>query len=111
MFDIGAPELLLCIIIAVLVIGPKDLPAALRLAGRWVARGRGVMRQFRTGFDDMVREAEMEEMEKKWAAENARIMAESADSPQMKAIEAPAMDDSAPVKPDIADDPAKDGSP
>lgn len=95
MFDIGAPELLLCVCIAILVIGPKDLPAALRLAGRWVARGRGVMRQFRSGFDDMVREAEMEEMEKKWAEKNAQIMRDSAENPPMQQIEV-----AAPAAPD-----------
>lgn len=83
MFDIGASEMLLCAIIAILVIGPKDLPGALRTAGRWVAKGRSLTRQFRSGFDAMVREAEMEEMERKWAEQNARIMREHADAPPM----------------------------
>jgi sec-independent protein translocase protein TatB len=62
--------------VALLVIGPKDLPRVLRTVGKWVGKARGVASQFRSGFDDMVREAELEDMEKKWAAENARIMAE-----------------------------------
>ncbi len=79
MFDIGASELLVIVIVAVLVIGPKDLPLALRTAGRWIGKVRRVSTQFRTGFDAMVREAEMEDMEKKWKEQNARIMAEHPD--------------------------------
>ena len=67
---------LLVAVVALIVIGPKDLPRAMRLLGHWVGRARGIARQFRSGFDDMVREAELAEMEKKWAAENERIMAE-----------------------------------
>jgi len=78
MFDIGASELLVIVIVAVLVIGPKDLPLALRTAGRWIGKVRRVSAQFRTGFDAMVREAEMEDMEKKWKEQNAKIMADSA---------------------------------
>lgn len=77
MFDIAPTELLLVAIVALLVIGPKDLPKAMRFVGHWVGRARGVARQFRSGFDAMVREAELAEMEKKWAEENARIMREN----------------------------------
>ncbi len=80
MFDIGAPEILLIAIVAIIVIGPKDLPMALRYAGKWVGKARGMMREFRSGFDSMVREAEMDEMEKKWAENNARIMRETPDT-------------------------------
>ena len=76
MFDIGATELLVIIIVAVIVIGPKDLPLALRTAGRWMGKIRRVSGHFRSGIDAMIREAEMEEMEKKWREQNARIMAE-----------------------------------
>ena len=76
MFDIAPSELLLVAFVALIVIGPKDLPKALRVAGYWVGKARGVARQFRQGFDTMVREAELEEMEKRWAAENERIMRE-----------------------------------
>jgi sec-independent protein translocase protein TatB len=76
MFDIASTELLLVAVVALVVIGPKDLPKVMRFVGQWVGRARGVARHFRAGFDEMVRQAELEEMEKKWAAENARIMAE-----------------------------------
>lgn len=78
MFDVAPTEFLLVAVVALLVIGPKDLPKAMRVVGYWVGRMRGVARQFRSGFDSMVREAELEEMEKRWAAENERIMREHA---------------------------------
>jgi sec-independent protein translocase protein TatB len=79
MFDIGPTELLLIVVVAVIVIGPKDLPLALRTAGRWIGRLRKVSGQFRAGFDAMVREAEMQELEEKWKAQNEKIMREHPD--------------------------------
>ena len=76
MLDIAPTELLLVALVALVVIGPKDLPRVMRVVGQWVGRARGVARQFRSGFDEMVRQAELDEMEKKWAAENERIMRE-----------------------------------
>jgi sec-independent protein translocase protein TatB len=78
MFDIGAAELLVIIIVAVLVIGPKDMPLAMRTAGRWIGKVRRVSSHFRTGIDAMVREAELEDMEKKWRAQNEEIMRRTA---------------------------------
>jgi sec-independent protein translocase protein TatB len=77
MFDIGAAELLVIIIVAVIVIGPKDLPLAMRVAGRWIGKMRRISAHFRSGIDTMVREAELEDMEKKWKAQNEEIMRRS----------------------------------
>jgi sec-independent protein translocase protein TatB len=75
-------ELLVIIVVAVVVIGPKDMPLALRTAGRWIARIRRVSNHFRSGLEAMIREAEMEEMEQKWAEQNEKIMREhSPDAP------------------------------
>ncbi|OAN57133.1 Sec-independent protein translocase protein TatB [Sphingomonas sp. TDK1] len=74
MFDIAPSEFLLVAIVALVFIGPKDLPRAMHFVGKWVGRARGVARQFRSGLDSMVREAELAELEKQWAAENERIM-------------------------------------
>jgi sec-independent protein translocase protein TatB len=76
MFDIASSEFLLVMLIALVVIGPKDLPKVLRVVGKWVGKARGVAAQFRSGFDEMVRQSELEEMEQKWKAENERIMRE-----------------------------------
>jgi sec-independent protein translocase protein TatB len=78
MFDIAPSELLVVGVVALIAIPPKDLPKAMRIAGQWIGRARGLARQFRSGFDEMIREAELAEMEKKWAAENERIMREHA---------------------------------
>jgi len=75
MFDIAPSEFLLIAIVAIVVIGPKDLPLALRTAGRWIAKVRRVSNHFRSGIETMIREAEMEEMERKWREQNAAIMA------------------------------------
>jgi len=88
MFDIAPSELMLVGTVALVVIGPKDLPKAMRFVGQWVGKARGMARHFRSGVDEMVRQAEMEEMEKTWAAENARIMAEHPPVPPEEADDA-----------------------
>ncbi|WP_294261607.1 Sec-independent protein translocase protein TatB [uncultured Sphingomonas sp.] len=97
MLDFNMSEMMVVAIVALLVIGPKDLPKAMRFVGYWVGRARGVARQFRSGFDAMVREAELAEMEKKWADENARIMREHPPEPaaQPVALEGPPAPDDA----------------
>jgi sec-independent protein translocase protein TatB len=98
MLDVAPQELLMVALVALVVIGPKDLPKTLRVIGQWVGRARGVARQFRSGFDTMVREAELEEMEKRWAEENARIMKEhSAGTQAGSATTDPAAGEAAPV--------------
>ncbi len=86
MFDIGSSEFLLIVIVALVVIGPKDLPRALYKVGQIVGKARGMARHFRTGIDAMVREVELEELEKKWSAQNQRILDEH---PQTEALPAP----------------------
>ncbi len=79
MFDIAPTELLLIVIVAIVVIGPKDLPLALRTAGRWIGKVRKVSGHFRSGIETMIREAELEEMEQKWREQNEKIMREHPD--------------------------------
>jgi sec-independent protein translocase protein TatB len=86
MFDIASSELLLVVLVALLVIGPKDLPKALRVVGKWVGKARGVAAHFRSGFDEMVRQSEIEELEKKWKAENERIMREHPADPRAEVL-------------------------
>jgi sec-independent protein translocase protein TatB len=77
MFDVSSSEFLLVMVIALVVIGPKDLPKVLRFVGKWMGKARAVAAQFRSGLDDMVRQSELEELEKKWKSENERIMAQT----------------------------------
>lgn len=61
-FDIGWPELLLIGVVALVVIGPKDLPRALRVAGYWLRKARTLSREFQGSVEQMIRDAELEEM-------------------------------------------------
>lgn len=79
MFDVGYSELLLVAIVTLLVVGPKELPNLLRQVGRWTGKARAMARHFRSGFDTMIREAEIEEMNKQWASHNQAIMASTPD--------------------------------
>jgi len=74
MFGIDSSELFVIGLVALLVIGPARLPHAMKTVGQWVAKGRAMTRHVRTGFDAMVREAELEEMQKAWAKHNEAIM-------------------------------------
>lgn len=78
MFDVGPSELLLIVVVAVVVIGPKDLPRVLYKLGQVIGQAKSMARHFRTGVDAMIREAELEELQKQWAKENERIMAATA---------------------------------
>ena len=100
MFGIDSTEFLVIVIIAVIVIGPKDLPRALYKVGQIVGKAQGMARHFRTGIDAMVREVELEELEKKWAAQNKRIMEEHPPSAVPAPDVLPAPDSAATPAPD-----------
>jgi sec-independent protein translocase protein TatB len=64
MFDIGWSELLLIAIVAIIVIGPKDLPAALRTFGKFTGRMKRMARDFQSQFNEAIREAELDTVAK-----------------------------------------------
>ncbi|MGZ2412179.1 sec-independent protein translocase protein TatB [Sphingomonas sp. F9_3S_D5_B_2] len=74
MFGVDSSELAVVAILALIFIGPKDLPRVMRTVGQWVAKVRGIARHFTSGIENMVREAELEELERKWREDNERIM-------------------------------------
>lgn len=76
MFDLSIWEIAVIGVVAVLVVGPKELPRALMTAGKWMRKFRSVTGSLRTGLDNMIRETEMKELEEKWAAQNKQIMAD-----------------------------------
>jgi len=76
MFGVDSSELAVVAILSLIFIGPKDLPKVMRTVGYWVGRIRGMARHFTAGIENMVREAELEEMEKRWREENERIMSD-----------------------------------
>ncbi len=64
MFDIGWPEIVVILIVALLVIGPRDLPKAFHTVGKWVRAARRVTADFQRHVDDMMRETELEDLRK-----------------------------------------------
>ena len=60
MFDIGGWEFLLIGVIAIVVIGPKDLPGTIRTVTGWIRRARSLASEFQSGLDDIAREADMD---------------------------------------------------
>ena len=104
MFGIDTSELLIVAVLALLFIGPKDLPRAMMMVGRWIGKVRGYARHFTAGIENVVREAELEEMEKSWRAENQRILAQfPADAQYPEPI--PAAPDGVPRTALFADEP------
>jgi sec-independent protein translocase protein TatB len=64
MFDIGWTELLVIAVVAIVVIGPKDLPRAMRTVGQWTTRVKRMAGDFQRQFNEAVREAELEDVKK-----------------------------------------------
>jgi sec-independent protein translocase protein TatB len=62
--SLGFQEILLLGILALVVVGPKDLPLLFRKLGRWTAKLRGMAQEFRTGFDELARQAELDELKR-----------------------------------------------
>lgn len=64
MFGIDSPELLVIAVVALVVIGPKELPGMLRSWGKWMAQMRGMASEFRGHVDEMVRQADIDDVKK-----------------------------------------------
>lgn len=64
MFDFSWSEILLIGVVALVVIGPKDLPRVLRTVGQWTSRARAVAREFQFQLDQMVRDSELDDVRK-----------------------------------------------
>jgi len=62
--SLGFNEILILGILALVVVGPKDLPLLFRKLGKWTAKLRGMAQEFRTGFDELARQAELDELKR-----------------------------------------------
>jgi sec-independent protein translocase protein TatB len=62
--SLGFNEIIILGILALIVVGPKDLPLLFRKLGRWTAKLRGMAQEFRTGFDELARQAELDELKR-----------------------------------------------
>jgi sec-independent protein translocase protein TatB len=104
MLDLGWSEMAVIIMVALIVIGPKDLPRVAREIGRWSAKARSMAREFQRSLDDMAREAELQdikaELEKAGRTDVKKTIEDFVDPEReiTKALEAPAT----PAKPELA---------
>lgn len=64
MFDLGWSEILVIAVVGILVVGPKDLPRLMKTIGEWVAKARRMASHFQSGVDEMIRQAELEDLRK-----------------------------------------------
>ena len=64
MFDVSWTELLVIALVAIIVVGPKDLPRALRSVGRWTGKAKHMAREFQNQFNEALREAEIDTIRK-----------------------------------------------
>jgi sec-independent protein translocase protein TatB len=62
--DLSGYHIIILIVVALIVVGPKDLPRMLRKAGQFMGRMRGMANEFRASFDEMARQSELEELRK-----------------------------------------------
>lgn len=81
MFDIGWSEFLVIAVVALVVIGPKDLPRVLRTVGQWVRKARQIANEFQSSIEEMAREAELAELRKEIADANAKLVAPTSVTP------------------------------
>lgn len=64
MFDIGWTEIVTIVVLAVLIIGPKDLPKAMRGFAKMIGKAKAMMREFQSNIDEMIKDSELEEVKK-----------------------------------------------
>ncbi|HUE18751.1 MAG TPA: Sec-independent protein translocase protein TatB [Stellaceae bacterium] len=64
MFDFAWSEIALIAVVALVVIGPKDLPRVLKTAGFWVRKARGIAREFQGSLEQMVQDAELDDVKR-----------------------------------------------
>lgn len=63
--SIGWGEMLMLAVVAIVVVGPKELPRLMRVVGHWMGKARAAAREFQQAFDDLARESEVDEMRRK----------------------------------------------
>lgn len=76
MFDFSFGQIAILSIIILLVMGPKDLPRAIKAISEWTGKARGLAREFRSGLDDMVRESELKKVKEEMEAQARKAEAE-----------------------------------
>jgi sec-independent protein translocase protein TatB len=62
MFDLSWSHILIVLVVALVVVGPKDLPRLMHMIGKWLGKARTMADQFKKSFDEMSRQAELDEL-------------------------------------------------
>ena len=81
--EVGMSELVVIAIVALIVVGPKDLPVLLRRFGQFMAKLRGMASEFRSSFDEMARQTELDELRKEVDAMRRGQFADIAEQDQL----------------------------
>ncbi len=100
MFDIGWSEMVVVLMVAILVVGPKDLPRAIATMTKYLRKARAMAREFQTGLNDLAREAELEDLKKKVAETENSIKKQVEDAVDPTGSMQGMFDD---IKPEICD--------
>jgi sec-independent protein translocase protein TatB len=111
MFDIGWSELVVIAVVALIAIGPKELPGVLRMVGQWMGKARRMAAEFQGQFNEAMREADMADLKKSFdevrdatsGLTSGKLMTKLTDSlgepPKLEDLDKPAADKSAADKP------------
>ncbi len=124
MLDLGWSELLIIGVVALIVVGPKDLPKMLRALGQYAGRAKGIAREFQRSMDDAARQADIEELHEvkqglddmrsaqhKMQRDLSQSILDSSSKPDSKKPAVEKAGDGAVAEPAKADAPADDGTP
>lgn len=92
MFDVGWQELFIIMLVALVVVGPRELPRVLRTVTLWARRARQMAREFQDGLEDLAREADIADIKRKLEQEAETIVDHGRSIDPDKSIEAMARD-------------------
>jgi len=102
MIDLSWSHILIVLVVALVVVGPKDLPRLMHMLGRWMAKARAMADQFKKSFDEMSRQAELDELRREIEAlRNERPLAgieQTLHEPALPPDAAPRLETSAPAE-------------
>jgi sec-independent protein translocase protein TatB len=112
MIDLSWSHILIVLVVALVVVGPKDLPRLMHMLGRWMAKARAMADQFKKSFDEMSRQAELDELRREIdALRNERPLAgieQSLHESVLPSDAAPGIETSAP--PEMSPEPPHDAA-
>ena len=87
MLDLGWSELLVIAVVAIIVVGPKDLPRLMRSVGQWVRKAKRMASEFQQGLEDMVRDEELTSIRKDVEQMTRMDPTSGSSAPKPKAVE------------------------